>query len=145
MIARPASLLLVLAPAPLMAGTCESARFEPPEPIAEAVRPYVVCGLFSSPAATANLTGVSPTSVASSIGPEACAIARARAALEASEDLQSAMPDRTVRERYVESVLREADHFIAAADSAAAIAIDPAAQQAACVTDQTRTSNAADQ
>jgi len=145
MIARLAPLLLVLAPSPLLAETCESARFEPPEPIADAVRPYVVCGLFSSAAATSRLTGVSPTSVASSLGPQACATARARAALAANQDLQAAMPDRTARERYVESVLRDADHFIAAADSAEAIAIDPSAQRPACRTDQTRTSNASDQ
>lgn len=142
---RLAPFLLVLAPSPLLAETCESARFEPPEPIADAVRPYVVCGLLSSQEATAKLVGVSPTSVLSSLGPAACATVRARAALNASQTLRDTMPDRSARERYVESVLRNADRFIAAVDSAEALAIDPAVQLAACRTDQTRTLNASDQ
>ncbi|HEY6816143.1 MAG TPA: hypothetical protein VI168_11430 [Croceibacterium sp.] len=145
MIVRLAPLLLVLAPSPLLAEACESARFEAPEPIADAVRPYVVCGLFSSAEFASKLTGVSPTSVAQGFGRDACAAVREKAALEASHELQAAMPDRTARERYVESVLRDADHFIAVAYSARAIAIDPAAHLAACRTDQTRTSNASDQ
>jgi len=144
MIRRWAPCLLVLVSAPAMAEVCEQDRFDLPAPIADAVRPYVVCGLFSSEAVSAKLLDATPTSVATSLGPSACATVRARAAAAASQDLQATTPDRAAREQYVESVLQDADRFIAAAYAAESIGIDPAERLAACP-DQTRTSHASDQ
>jgi len=145
MIMRLAPGLLVLVSAPAMAKVCEQDRFGLPEPIADAVRPYVVCGMFSSEAVSSKLIDVTPTAVAAPLGPGACATIREKAAVEASQDLQATMPDRVAREEYVESVLQDADHFIAAAYAADTIGIDPAERLAACRTDLNRTSNAADQ
>ena len=144
MIARLVPLVLVLAPSPLLAETCESARFEPPAPIADAVRPYVVCGMFSSEAVLNRFTGSESASVARPLRAGACATVRENAAREASQDMLATMPERATRERYVESVLRDADRFIAAAYTADAIGIDPAERLAACGTDDTRNPNASD-
>jgi hypothetical protein len=148
MIARLAPCVLVFAPLPALAEVCERDRLDLPEPIAGAVRPYVQCGMFahaeSDTPVIVNGTAVSINGALIPSGPAACAGIRARAALEADQDLQATMPDRAARERYVESVLQDADRFIAAAYTADAIGIDPAEQRAACRTDETRTSHASD-
>ena len=148
MIGRLAPCLLVLAPSPALAQACERDRLDLPEPIAAAVRPYVQCGLFAhaetDTATYLNGTGVSINGSLVPSGPAACARIRAKAALEADQDLQATMPDRAARERYVESALQDADRFIAAAYTTDAIGIDPAEQRAACRIDETRTSHASD-
>jgi len=146
MIARLAPCLLLLAASPAAAQVCEQARLDLPEPIADAMRPYVVCSLFST-GERSKLFGAtySEASDAPVPGLAACGTIREKAALEADEDLQATMPDRAARAQYIEAALRDVDRFIAASRSSSSIAIDPAEKKAACGTDETRTPNAADQ
>jgi hypothetical protein len=137
MIVRLAPCLLALvAFAPARAGVCESAHLDLPEPIADAVRPYVVCGMFSSGKGyMAKLPGVaSPTAIPAPPGLAACGAVRAKAALEAGQELQEAMPERPAREAYIAAVLQDADRFIAASQASTAIGIDPSEKLASCNT-----------
>jgi very-short-patch-repair endonuclease len=133
---RLAPLVARFAPAPALAGVCESARFEAPEAIAGAVRPYVQCGIIvhdeiDTPVLLDGV-GRQPAWLTNAGPVAACATIRAKAALEANQDLQATMPDRAARTRYIETVLQDADRFIAAAYTADVIGIDPAEPIAAC-------------
>jgi hypothetical protein len=147
MIVRLAPCLLFLAASPAVAQVCEQERLDLPPAIADAVRPYVLCGMIShadgdTPVA---LNGTSVSMHGTPSGPAACARIRAKAALEADQELQATMPERGAREAYIETVLQDADRFIAVAYASDAIGVDPAERLPACPIDRTRTSNAADQ
>jgi hypothetical protein len=140
MIVRLAVCLLVLVPSAAVAEVCERARLDLPEPVADAVRPYVICAMFSGDGTTFSTDGSRVDAVIQQpfggLGRDACATVRAKAALEASQDLQVSMPDRDAREQYIESVLQDADRFIAALESSHAVGIDPPERLAACTSDQ---------
>ena len=140
-------LVLVLAPpTPPLAQACAQDRLDLPEPVADAVRPYVVCGLFTR--GQTDLSSDGHAIDASIYGPNstsACAIVRAKAVLEADRHLQSTIPDREGRERFIAAALQEADRFIAALPSSHTVGIDPTVQPVPCRAHQTRTPNAQDQ
>lgn len=145
MFKRLAPCLLVLVPAPGLAQTCTLDRLDLAGPIADTVRAYVVCGMFTRGQTDLSRDGRSiDASIYGPNSPTACATVRANAVREADRTLQPTMPNQEARERFIAAALEDADHFIATLPASDAVGIDPIMQPAPCAADQTRTSNAPD-
>jgi hypothetical protein len=131
---------LFVAAAPAMAEKCESARLDLPDMIADSVRPYVVCGIFSGRNSHIS-TEINGTS-ASGLDFSTCKNIRSQAVTNADIALRPEIPDSNDREEYIEDVLQQIDIFVSKLQSSDSIGIDPTEQTALCKTKETRTKNA---